>query len=427
MAKKTTKSAPKAQPTGDVMIDYPRGIEIDPTVCVISEETNSRASRDEAQIERIATSYITRRNAGKYHQMQPGIVRAIDGDKYEVLDGGYRLLAAIAATATGESFPFFAVVVNRGDDVEALVESVQANEFRTNPSIFERADIIKRLVDAGKSQVEVAEILGVSEATVSQNLKLAKAPKNLRKMAEANEIENDALIAVINLEDTDDDTKEKILAEAVRHHAKVEELTANAETRRKKALLDKQIADAKEKADALAAKAKEAETKRKELEKAKDEELKAAAKTKDMKELLKVRERTEKIEAEIEDLAKVEKDAAKGKEETKKVIEKAKAAKEAVKAQVAKSKTTQEDVRRVASEQGKAENVQMSRKEFYAALESMSEDEKNPLSDEEKALIGKIEALLDGDIKLPSFRKALRLYVRNADEVARAKKANGGK
>ena len=434
MAKKTAVKVNEEAQGG-----YPNAIEIPLSACFLSD-VNSRGdkSRDAERVEQIATSMIERRSSGKYHQMVPAIVRSADGDRFEVLDGGYRFEAATQAEqAAGEPFPLWAVVVRRGDDVEALIESIQANEFRQAPTEFERAEMVERLLAAGKKQVEVASIFGLSEGSISQiaKLKTVAKDKKLRKLIEDGTVERDAAILIAQME-PDDTKRAELIEECLRHKNKVETLASNYETRKAKAKLDAEAEEAKTRAEKAKEEAKAAETKRKELEKEKDEIVKQAAKTKTVSEMEKLRAAEEAKSAEIEQLAAEEKErlaeVEKAKKEREKIANQKQKLSEAAKPK--SGKVTAEDVKQTAKAKGtpvgknNSEGGNISRRAFIAGLEAVGNDKE--LSPAVGNLIGKIEAYFDGEIGDKALKDAFMLYCKNADQyaaVAKGKKAAAGR
>lgn len=422
MATKKTKTAATTASRGE----FPNAVEIALADCTVNDAVNARVSeRDSDKIEQMATSMIERRAAGQYHQIQPAVVRSADGKTFEILDGGYRFAACTAASeATGEEFPLWAVVVQRSEDAEALVESLQAAVFRTELSPFERAEIVTRLLGMGKTQAQVASVLAVSEATVGQAMRLAKVDKKVRKMCEAGDLEQDAAIVLAGLE-ADDTVKAEILEEALRHRNKIETLTASIETRKAKAEIEARAERARKQVEEAKILAKESEAKRKEIEKAKDEIVKVAAKTKDVNELIKVRKEVEEKDSAINELAEQQKQAEAAKEKAAKELEKAKKAKEELKAKLAaKTKTTPEDVKRAAKEKGvEAGSAPVSRKDFYAAIEAIGSDKENPVPQSVQDLIGKIEQFLDGDYTDKSLRNMFVLACKDDEQYEKAKLA----
>lgn len=60
------------------------------------------------------------------------------------------------------------------DDAEALVKAIIENHVRNETSVIDEAHNMSHLIAIGKSQAEVADIMGVDAATVSRYLKLTK-------------------------------------------------------------------------------------------------------------------------------------------------------------------------------------------------------------------------------------------------------------
>lgn len=363
-----------------------------------------KGGHDPESVARIAKSYVERH---EQHldpvQIMPGLVRALDGkaDKYELIDGGGRFEACKDVNASGglDGEPMmFRAQVARAGDTEAVISGIQAN-FHDAVDVFDRADAMQKLLDLGQKQKDIARIFAMSEGTVSQMLKLNSVPKKYIKAVRDGDLEQDAAIFIAGLDADNEDQRNQIFEEAVRHRQRYDELMAKVDFKAKKAAADAAIEEAKAKSADLAAKAKEAEKAAKEADK-------ALSKAKDEKETAKLRKEKEAADAAKREVGKAwaqaEKELVKAKESKEKL---------AAKSPSKKSKATVEDVKEAAKSKGK--NVgptPRTKNQFLVALEAITEDGKKPLPQSAKDLIGKIEGYLEGDYTEEQLANAFRKY-----------------
>jgi ParB-like chromosome segregation protein Spo0J len=373
-------------------------IELNPDSVIVNAAIATRkGGHDPDSIDLIAKSYMTRHDEGlEPYQIMDGLVRALEDGTYELIDGDGRLQAVKvvngAGGLNGEPMTFRARVV-RANDEAAVISGIQAN-FHDAVDAFDRADAMQKLIDLGKKQKDVASIFGMSEGTVTQMLKLNKVEKKFVKAYRDGDLDQEAVIAIADLP-VDDVKRMEIFEEAVRHRNKVVDILAKKEFRDKKAQLDAEIERAKERAKELEAAAKEAEKAAKEADK-------ALAKTKD--------------EAELADARKAAAAAKKAKDKigkewsaATKEVEKLRAAKDKLEPPTPTKKAARvEDVKEAAKEKG-VKNVgptPRNKGQLVAAMESFSEDNKNPLPEPANTLIGKIEEFLDGECTEKQLRNA---------------------
>ncbi|HEY1066810.1 MAG TPA: ParB/RepB/Spo0J family partition protein [Pirellulales bacterium] len=131
----------------------------------------ARERFDEEGLESLAA---TLRDMG---QIQPILVRKV-GDKYEVTEGGRRVLAAAKAGLTSLA----ALVSDEPlDEVQLTQMQVVANGQREDLNPLEKAKAIRRMMDVRKwSASEVAARIGVSNGTVTKLLKALTLPPELQ-------------------------------------------------------------------------------------------------------------------------------------------------------------------------------------------------------------------------------------------------------
>jgi transposase len=82
-------------------------------------------------------------------------------------------------------------------------------ECREATDTFDRADAMQKLVDKGKKHVEIAEIYGLSEGTVTQTLKAGKLEKKYREAVRNGDLEQDAAIFLADLPTSDSQRTER--------------------------------------------------------------------------------------------------------------------------------------------------------------------------------------------------------------------------
>jgi ParB family chromosome partitioning protein len=131
---------------------------------------------DEAELEKLAASIR------RYGVLQPVVVRRAPpgaAKAYELVVGERRWRAA--ERAGRESIPALVQDVDADALLEvALVENVQRRDL--NP--IELAQAFRVLVDAGRSQDEVGERVGLDRSTVANHLRLLELPKELQEDVE---------------------------------------------------------------------------------------------------------------------------------------------------------------------------------------------------------------------------------------------------
>jgi len=106
---------------------------------------------------------------------------AVDGKEYIAVDGHRRLTAINLLIAEGEDIRYVkAEISKRMNDEQALLAMFTLNDGEPlNP--IEKAEGVRRLIDVyGYTPAEVATKIAETQATVSNLMKLAQMPKNIR-------------------------------------------------------------------------------------------------------------------------------------------------------------------------------------------------------------------------------------------------------
>lgn len=357
-----------------------------------------KGGHDKDSIERIAKSFMYRADAGiEPVQIMPIVVRPLEGeeDQYELIDGRGRVEAITLVNDTlggidGSPMLVRCTVV-RGDDQQALVSGLQAN-FHDAIDAFDQADVAQKLIDTGMKQKDVAKVLNVTEGRISQILPLNKCAKKYVQAYRDGDLEQDAVIAIANM-DADDNQRQEIFEEAVRHREKLTTILARREHKQKKSEIEAEIERTKALTAELAEKAKAAVKAQREADKL----LAAAKDEKEVKKLRKVKEEADK-EAKTVGKAWAEADRS---------FVKAKEAKEKLAANppVKKARATKEDVQEAAKAKGakgtEDAKVPKSKQRLIAEMEAM-EDMPKSAND----LMGKIEGFLDGDYTAAQLRNS---------------------
>lgn len=328
---------------------------------------------DPDQVERLALNMLERHEAGREPQMQPGVVRVTEKGKVQVIAGRHRLAAIRFLnlnlpkdTPKDEYFKFNAIVARAEDDIEALLDSLDENEFRVAPTVFDRSDVVARLLAGGKTPVQIAKRLQITEGYVSQLKGLKDTPKKYRKMVEDGDMRPEALITLMSIPVKDNLDRQELVELALDYRRKEDEIAERIEKRQAaKAEADQDAAD------------------------------EAAAKKDGDK----------------------EENGKKGKKKTKAVAKKAVKKNRTGK----KGQVRTEDVKRAAADRGNIGNPgAISKVRFIAIMEALGEDKEAPLPESARMLLGRIEAVLDGEATPKQFYNAL---IKHCVPDAKAQKA----
>ena len=174
----------------------------DPSTIVFNPTISARKGEpDPAKVDKLANNFVERREAGRAHQICPGIVRITESKKgkelVEVIAGRNRLAACVKLNSMlpegGEPFLFSAIAVPSTDE-QALLDAIDENEFRTATNALDKAAAIQRLLDRGNSQSKIAQHLQLSESLVSEILRCSKLPKGIQTKYEKGEITEGGII-----------------------------------------------------------------------------------------------------------------------------------------------------------------------------------------------------------------------------------------
>lgn len=155
-------------------------------VQILPEFRTRNGEPDQDKVSAFALQMLERREAGLTHQIQPGVVRMVEGSDIPVLMiGEHRLLAELSLNENlpegMEPYTFHATIV-REDDKQAVRTAIAENEWRVATTVFDRAKAMQMLIDLGDTQEEIGKQYGLSASTVSETLRLGKLAKKYQKM-----------------------------------------------------------------------------------------------------------------------------------------------------------------------------------------------------------------------------------------------------
>lgn len=138
--------------------------------------------------------------------------RNTETGKIEIIDGRQRTKAAREANKRlrkrGLEPIWLPVWIKRANDQRAMGMLISANEHSTEDSPVNRAKKAQRYIDLGRDEKEVATLLGVSESTVKNLLRLLDAPAPVRNAVDAGKITTSDAYKLSR--ETPDDAKKKL-------------------------------------------------------------------------------------------------------------------------------------------------------------------------------------------------------------------------
>lgn len=133
--------------------------------------SDAHARREPGDVDHLVAS-ITERGI-----VTPIIVRR-DGDAFEVIDGGRRVLAAHRAGRT--TVP---AVVRDASDADALIDALVANLHRQDLNVIDQAHAYRHALDTlGLNQQQLAIRLAISQPQVSNTLRLLALPEEVQDL-----------------------------------------------------------------------------------------------------------------------------------------------------------------------------------------------------------------------------------------------------
>lgn len=165
------------------------------------------------------------KSISQYGVMQPVSVRYINDAVYELVSGERRLRASKIAGL--ETVPAIIVNVNDRDTASiALIENIQREDL----NFLEEAEGYRNLMkDYGYTQEELAYVLGKSQPSVANKLRILKLDKNILNKILENGLTERHARALLKIEDKE--VQEEILNKVIKYGLNVkrtEELIENA-------------------------------------------------------------------------------------------------------------------------------------------------------------------------------------------------------
>ena len=125
--------------------------------------------------------------------LEPLLVRAIEGRRYQIIAGERRYRAAIDAGL--DELP---CVVRESSDAETMELALIENLQRKDLTAFEEADGLVALAEShGYTHERMAEKLGKSRSSITEVLSLAAMPEEVRQMCRLADIQSKSLLIQI--------------------------------------------------------------------------------------------------------------------------------------------------------------------------------------------------------------------------------------
>jgi len=174
--------------------------------------------------------------------------------KVEIIDGRQRTKAAREANRRlkkqGRELVRLPVWLKRSNDARAMAMLISTNEHRTEDAPLAKAKKAQRYIELGKDEKEVAVLLGVSESTVKNLLRLLDAPAAVKRAVDAGTITaSDAY----RLSREEPEAAKKKLGELLEHAPRAPGKKRSPNAKRARAIMGKpEAATAKKTEDAVA-------------------------------------------------------------------------------------------------------------------------------------------------------------------------------
>lgn len=114
----------------------------------------------------------------------------------EVVDGRQRTKNAREANKrlkkAGQDIKLVKCIPEKGEDADFISTMIIMNEFKQERSVMSRVRLLKRLLDAGKTQPQAAITLGVSTGTIANYLRLLDCDTSVQEAVDKNLIPAEA-------------------------------------------------------------------------------------------------------------------------------------------------------------------------------------------------------------------------------------------
>ena len=160
----------------------------------ILAEDNSRFGLKDSRVASLAE------DIKEHGVMVPVEVETGTNGKFRLISGFYRLAAVTLLNQSGAGLTVPASIVKTADDTDRLLRQLAENMERENQSPMDKAIAIKKLLDAGKTRMEVREVFAVpggrkgakkqpaSNSFLNIHLSFLEFPKRIQNMIHIGEI-----------------------------------------------------------------------------------------------------------------------------------------------------------------------------------------------------------------------------------------------
>lgn len=178
------------------------------------------------KVQAFAENMLSRREQGRPHQIQPGIVRINEDGSVECFIGQHRKAAEAHLNDNlpeGEDpFLFYAIAVPSTDE-QALIDAIHENAWREEANLEDKSHAAEVLKGMGKNQEESAKHLKCSVGYVSDLLRYSKLPAKFKKRVKDGTLTEEAGLDLARY-NKNPDVQDKILAIADDARAAVDAL-----------------------------------------------------------------------------------------------------------------------------------------------------------------------------------------------------------
>jgi ParB/RepB/Spo0J family partition protein len=168
-AKNSTRNTDLPEPSGHTDGEYCAAL---PLAGICTWDKNPRKHFEEAGLLELVQSIE------QHGLQQPIVVRALDATHYQIVMGERRYRACSMLGMT--TIP--ATVRVDLSDVDAMTLAVIENCQRRDLSAIEEAQSFQALLDEGKTQIEVGEMLGMPQSTIANRVRLLKLPESVQQL-----------------------------------------------------------------------------------------------------------------------------------------------------------------------------------------------------------------------------------------------------
>ena len=186
--------------------------------------------------------------------------RQAETGKVEIIDGRQRTLALREANRRRKKLGlepiWLPVHLKRANDQRAMSMLISANEHRTEDSAANKAEKAQRYIALGRDEKEVAILMGISESTVKNLLRLLDAPAVVRNAEASGKISTSDAYKLAREEPEE---AKRMLGELLEHAPRTPGKKRSKNAKKARAIVRKANAASEAKAEALAEKKTENE------------------------------------------------------------------------------------------------------------------------------------------------------------------------